>query len=241
MDDRTKRVLDRSDAMEQIKIKTLYNAMVWNLKTYQADQTSARLRDWQDAEKALTQTVDSLWQKYFDEAAPFENRTDVLAWLQGLGYKIKKTRLYQDCKRGLLRVQPDGTVRLSDVREYIAVAGLEKVEDKTGLMLDDQADKIKNENKRLMLQNEKLQLELDQMRGDLIRKTDVQTDLAVKVGAMESGIKNLIRMRSTEWITATGGDPGKKDILIDLANADIDALLDDMGRMEEINVTVAKV
>jgi len=240
MDDRTQRVLDRCEGMEKIKITTLYNAVIENLKAYQTEKSSAKLRDWQDAEKALTVTVDMLWQKYFDEAAPFENRTEVLAWLQGQGYKIKKTRLYQDCKRGFLKVQPDGTVRLSDVREYIAVAGLEKIEDKTGLMLDDQADKIKNENKRLILQNEKLQLELDQMRGDLIRKTDVQTELAVKIGAMESGTKNLIRMRAADWITATGGDPGRKDALIDMAHGGLDELLDDFGRMEEISVTVAK-
>jgi hypothetical protein len=235
MDERIERVLTVCDKMEQGEVTVLYNAMVGNMADYQTDKSAGKLKDWRDAKKALGETVDALWQKYFDQDEPFKSRTEVVAHLQGQGYKVKKSKLYQDAAAGRLKVQPDGTVRAADVREYIAVSGLKQVEDKTGKMLDDQAQKLRNENRSLVLKCERQEFELKQLRGEFIRRTDVESETAIKIAALDSGLNNAVRVHAPEWVGISD-----QDELIRAICAVIYDLLDAFGNMEELRVVIKK-
>lgn len=240
MEDRINQILTKCSETEKDEISILNAAFKENLDAYKKDRSANKLRDWREAKKALMETVDMLWAKYFEEAEPFKSRIDVVNFLQQEGFKIKKSKLYQDADKGFLKVQPDGTVRHSDVKDYILVAGLKKVDDKSGKLTAEQLQKVKNEDRKLQLTNEKLQFELDQLHEKYILKTDVQTEIAIKIGAMESGFKHLVRMKAADWIYTVGGDPNKAGILTDLMYAAYDELLNEFGNMEELKVTVQK-
>jgi len=93
---------------------------------------------------------------------PLKNLTAACQDLQAAGWKIKKTKIYQDAKSGMLRVQPDRTVLRADLDSYVLRAGLEKTAaaDTGGKIEAGQAEKLELENQKLRRQVEKLEWEL---------------------------------------------------------------------------------
>jgi len=223
---------------ERIQLTTLYNAAVENLKRYQDDKSRSVLLDWQAAEDALARLVKDLEAKYFPVDPPFETRIDVLKYLQGKGYGLKKSKLYNDAKNGLLKIQPDGTVRRSDVSDYILRAELKKKTDEYGNVEELHAQKSQKEMEKLQVQIEKLQFELQKDRGKYLLKSDVRTEIAIKIAVFEAGLKHLARTRAADWIYAVGGDAKKTQVWINLFTAAVDELLNEFGRLDEINVEI---
>jgi hypothetical protein len=233
-----KHVCTPADADELTVIHEAYSD---TLARYKTDHSASRARDYEAAKKALVEILGTLEAKYFDSEKPYSHRKEVLAFLKNEGYKIEKTKLYADASKGLLRVQADQTVRRSDVRDYIIVAGLKQIKKKNGDITEDQAEKIRKENLKLDLTNEKLEFELDLAKEKYVLKSDVQTEIAVKIGAMESGFKHLVRLKAADWIYAVGGEPNKSGVLTDLMYAGFDELLNEFGNMDELKVTVKKM
>ena len=70
-----------------------------------------------------------------------KNITSVVNWLVDQGYKIKKSKVYEDAKTGLLRVQPDKSILHADLRLY---AGTLKKEASPEDMADNAAKKLRS-------------------------------------------------------------------------------------------------
>ena len=100
--------------------------------------------------------------------------------MQAEGYKIKKTKLYGDAKAGLLAVQPDKSVRKSDVSDYILRAEIEKPGDGSGGVEKNYEEKHSLEMDKLRKTNEKLEWELARDQGKYLLKTDVRRESALK-------------------------------------------------------------
>ena len=98
----------------------------------------------------------------------------------------------------------------------------------------------KKEIEKLEVQTEKLRFELDKERGKYILKEDVRLQVAIKLAALEAGIKNTVRVNAADWIHKTGGDAKKERMFCDLVYAEVDLLLGEFGNMEEIKVEVRK-
>jgi len=240
VENKIKQLLGKATDDEREDLALMQKAVEETRKAYQADYSAVKKRDWDAARDGLQEAVDRLSAKYFDAEPPFYNRKEVLLFLQGQGYDLKKTKLYDAAKKGLLNVQPDGTVLRSDVSDYILHGDLKKKADEYGNISEEQADRIKNENKKFKVQIEKLEFELERDKGKYLLKSDVQTTVAIKIGALESGLKHLAMTKAVDWIITVGGDPKKVRVWQELYYADLDELLHEFGNMDEIQILIEK-
>ena len=222
--------------MDQIKI--LEKAVETTRDAYVAsDYDPEKLAPYQAAVDALEAA-----RAKIPAEPPLKNLTAAVQHLQDQGWKIKKSKVYADAKGGLLRVQPDRTVARADLDSYILRAGLEKTAaaDTGGQIERGQAERLELENEKLRRQVEKLTWELDRDRGKYLLKEDVRTELALKIAALEAGIKHWMRTGAADLVYAVGGEAAKARVLINLFEARLDELLDEMGRCEELGIEVKK-
>lgn len=233
---------DRVSPDEKARLSAYYNSWSKALRTYTAEPTASTARDVEAAEGLLIRLVEEIERRLYPSEPPLKNILSACSALQADGWKIKKTKMYQDAKSGLLRVQPDGSVLRADLDSYVLRAGLERTAeaDTGGKIERGQAEKLRLENDKLRAQVEKLTWELDRDRGRYLLKDDVRTECALKIAALEAGLKHWMRTGAADLVYAVGGDAAKARVLINLYEARVDELLDEMGRLEELGVEVAR-
>ena len=239
---RLEKILEKCTPDEKIRVTTLYNGSLRALKAYQERGDAGSLRDWEAAEAALVRLVEEIEGRLYPAEPPLKNLTAACRTLQEEGWKIKKSKLYQDAKSGKLRVQPDRSVLRADLDSYVLRAGLERVgvAENSGKIEQGQAEKLELENAKLRKQVEKLEWELARDKGKYLLKENVRTECALKIAALEAGLKHWIRTGAPDLVYAVGGDPAKARVLINLYEARLDELLDEMGRMEELALEVRR-
>lgn len=240
MGDRTEKLLEKATDAERNTIEILRRAVEKTQAAYEDGFSAAKKRDWDAAVEGYDAAIARLESKYMPSEPPFKNRLEVLKHLVGAGYKVSQGRLYKDAAAGLLTVQPDGTVFRSDVSDYILRAGLEKIANESGQPSVYAEEEARERIRKLQNQNMDLEFRRAVEQGKFILKEEVYTQLAVKIGAFEAAMKYMTRVRAVDWIDATGGNAAKKQILIDLAEADLDDVFAEFGRMDELEITIAK-
>ena len=170
----------------------------------------------------------------------FKSVAAVIRFLKGKGYRVEKSKVYQDKRKGLLRCGENGTISEDDALAYAVRSELGKVSDAVAEIDQYAGVRSKKEIEKLEVQTEKLRFELDKERGKYILKEDVRLQVAIKLAALEAGIKNTVRVNAADWIHKTGGDAKKERMFCDLVYAEVDLLLGEFGNMEEIKVEVQK-
>ena len=179
------------------------------------------------------------------EPARFKNRLEALEYLQGQGYKIKKSKLYQDVKAGILRVNPDGTVSLSQIQKYLddPRSGLMRLlTDATGAL--HQSEEMEDlQRKKLFyetrIQEEKLRLmefSREKEDGKHISREAIEMEFASRAAAFDAGLKHAIARNVNKWIILVGGSVTRVDELIDQIHQDVDSMLDGLANMERLTI-----
>lgn len=228
-----------SDA-EITKLRILASAQEDLMSAYGSDRSATNLKNWQAAEEALQKSMDALNAKYFSKEPGFSDMMDVVEFLNAEGYKVSKSKLYRDRDAGLIRMESDGTVIRSEAIAYVTRAGLEKMADRAAGMIDKMHKrKTEAEIDRLEAQAQKVKFELEKERGKYLLKTDVKTEFALKLGAVESVFRSLLRTKATDYISVVGGKPEKAGIFLDLIFADLDDVLNQMCALEELGIDLA--
>ena len=234
------------------RLTTLYNAMVSTLKAYNEKSTAAKLKDWQAAEKALTEAVEDIEGRsgavHPDPDEMIGTIADVARWLRVEGYcapgrdePIKKSKVYQDRRTGLLTFADKKAITMTEVMAYVARAQLmqsgvkraDEVEDLTIQKLRHETRKAKEDADRKEFDNAK-------ERGLYLKKEEVYLQTALKIAALEAGFKHLVRTDGPDWIARIENAKDKPQALCDLVYPGIDDLLDQFGRMDEIQVIVKR-
>jgi hypothetical protein len=179
------------------------------------------------------------------EPARFKNRLEALEYLQQQGYKIKKSKLYQDVKAGILRVNPDGTVSLSQIQKYLddPRSGLMRLLTNASgalhpseTMEDLQREKLIYETN---IQKEKLKkMEFDREReeGKHMPREELEMAFASRAAMFEAGLKHCISRHATKWATLIGGSTTRVDELIDQMHQDMDGMLDDLASIDRLTI-----
>ncbi len=224
---------------EKTAIGTLYNATVSTLKAYQEANSASRLRDWQAADAALEQMVIELEAKYCGKPNAFANVKEALEFLKAYGYKIAKSKMYADVKRGILVTQEDRSLLESDVLAYAIRAGLEKTPEKSA-KVDDRifADKASAELDLLRAREAKLRFEHEREMGLFLPIADVRAELSMKLGAVDAGVKNTIAVNLVDWIEQVGGDGKKAGDLQEVIFAELDALMNEFCNFDELQIVL---
>lgn len=236
MQDRVEKLLGKCGPGEKIELTAVYNAYVGNLNKLNGDQSTATIKDFESAKKALTELVAVLEEKHFSLDPAFPSRKEALLWLQGQGYKIKKSKFYLDARKGLLRFQADGSVRRADLKNYIVEAEILRETDESGNLTEDMTRKIRLENEIKEKTIRKMDFEHDLATGLYLLRSDVETELAIKIGAFEAGMKNVVRIKAPDLIAAVGGDVGMAGVFAKMMSGYVDELLDEFGKLDELTV-----
>jgi hypothetical protein len=118
--------------------------------------------------------------------------------------------------------------------------GLSKAAAVGGGMERDQAERLQLENEKLRRQIEKLVFDNEKDKGRYLLRDDVRAEQAMKIGALQAGIKHWARTGAADLIYAVGGDAAKARVFINLFEARLDELMDEMGRMEEIGIVIRR-
>jgi len=133
-------------------------------------------------------------------------------YLSAAGWKVKKSKLYQDKKKGLLKMQPDGTVLKSDADAYAAVnlAPADAAPD-----ADDQETlRLKREQLRMDLEikrqvQERGLMRLQKERGELVPREEVDQILVSAVTVLRSSLRQWLYVNMGELVELVAGDPAK--------------------------------
>jgi len=188
-------------------------------------------------DKATKMLAEYLNPQEKDEPS-FENRLEVLKHLKRLGYKIGKSKLYQDVKARKLRIQSDGSVLESDIKNYVSTAGLVKPDQ---LQYEFESSKLtrkkqKSEVQKLAAQVEKLDFENRILRKEYVRRDQVETEQAIKAGALMAGLNHTFRTFSRDAIQLVNGELKHNQALISFWITKTEDLFDEFARMDEIQV-----
>jgi len=145
----------------------------------------------------------------------FQNRMEVLRHLQGRGLKIHRSKLYKDCKKGLLKIESDGTILESAVESYIKHP-LSKLSSSEDDHLEElQRDRLIAETQRAMAQAEHWTLKTKIARGLYVEYVQYEQDLAARITILKSDMENFARSSSGEIIQCVEGNSAKTVDLIE--------------------------
>lgn len=224
MDEQIKRLEEKCTKDELAEIKVLQHGLFKTLKEYKNDPTAAAKRNWDAAREGLAAVIERLEGKYFAKDEVLKNRLAVVKYLAGQGYKAKRQKVYDDAKAGLLKVQPDGSVRVNDVVAYIALAGLKRVQTAEG-----EIDELHKKEKQLQIEclevkrdRETFNLEKDQ--GAYIARDDHEVQMAALAGLMEQTVRQGLRFILEDTILMAGGSTKKLQTCLDAAHRHLDEL-----------------
>ena len=168
-----------------------------------------------------------------------KSRLAAVGWLQRQGYKVNKTKLYSDCKKGLLRVQDDGSILVRDLVEYISRANLNQLSNETRptqeldeLSLQERSSKAERE----YWQSRREKLRYEREIGRYIPREDVELELASRAALFERILRRRIRERAIDWIELVGGDTKKNQELIADMFKELDAALNEYANTDHFQV-----
>ena len=170
-----------------------------------------------------------------------KNRRSALKWLRDHGFKCGRGTVYRHVAEGRLQVSPDGTIDATALELY-ALTHLQKTApapDCAGLASLLEIEK-RAQIELLQTRQKKLAFELAQQEKRFLDKDKVYTAWAVRLGFLETHLKNLFRTNAEPWLAACGASPARGGTLFGLMEKELDKLLEYLGNLEELNVVVKK-
>ena len=192
MKDRFDQLLDVAAEQEQAELNILFNAKNKTAQAYNNEPTAAHEKNWAAAQRRLEKEVERLWEKYFREEPAFESRTAAAKYLADEGYRVKKSKVFADVQKGLLKVQAGGRVYKDDVDSYILRSGLEKVAKIDPKRIEQTtALKTEKEIEKLDLQVQNLDIEIKQKTGEWIPRDEIRSAWTQRVAEVRSGLMAL--------------------------------------------------
>jgi len=207
------------------------------LQRMKAEPTKANIDAWSEASKKLAEFLDS-----DDKEPSFPNRIEALAWLQRQGFKIAKSKLYLDCKRGLLKLQDDGSVFETDLKKYARKVGLNQLSKTPDVDPGDlQTKKTQAELDKLKTQNKLLQHQLDEKQRKYVSRDDFEMEFAAKIAVLKSGLEYEIHSSAPDLITLIlkSKPEAAQQKLINRRQRDLDRQFNDFANIKKFQVVFA--
>lgn len=232
--DRITQLIEIASDVDNIELKIVHNATVSCLKAYNGEPTAARKRDLDSARAALDEAIERLWPKYFPEDSRFKNLLEAMKYLKGQGYKVGKSKIYQDRKNKQIRVREDGSVLKRDADAY----------SKTLQMLGDplrgleaiQKQKAELETKRLDQIVKGLVYEQDIREEKYVLRADAELERANNASAIFTGISNGLLACARDLIEAAAGDPGRLTDFVAAMKEELERVANSLSKLEEFEM-----
>lgn len=169
----------------------------------------------------------------------FGSLLEVCSHLERTGFRISKSKLYRDRDKGMIRVNPDGTVPETEVRAYAAT--LDRIEGNIDDMSDVMARKALKELELRDEQVKKLKFARKIEEGKYMPRQDFESELASRAVVLDAGLRHMIQMRAAEWVVAVGGKTSMIPDFIRLVNEDLNRLMNDYSTLDNFQVMFQQV
>jgi hypothetical protein len=164
----------------------------------------------------------------------FKSLRAVLFHLDQAGFRISKSKLYRDKDKGMIRINPDGTVPETEVRAYAAT--LERKSGSIDDLSDVHARKAAKEVEKLEEQIARLRFERQKEQGKYIPRSSFEAELAARAVVFESGFRHVFNIKAKEWIVLVGGKMEKASELLTALNQALDEQLNSYTSLENFQV-----
>jgi len=209
-------------------------AVAENLQRFEGDPSVGNNRNLKHSKRGLRELTARLEATYLKKDDRFSDRSEALKWLKAKGYRIGKTKLYADSRKGLLRMQPDRAVLKKDVEQYAkTLANLGDPRDKT---LDAHRLKMEAACRRLEKQNALLDFDLQEKKGKYILRNEAEMERAGLIITMEANFRNLLVGKASEFIEIVHGDQDRIAGLQFQFNESMDDMFRKMAKVEKFRV-----
>ena len=164
-------------------------------------------------------------------SADLGNKMDVVRFLQARGYKIRKSKVYADEKKRLLKAEADGGVTETEALAYAARVDLSK-EVKAADNDRYLRQKQKEELRHIRLKNEKMEREKQKDAGELIARDAAEAEIADNLNVMVHAFRHLIETKHEEWLLMGKSPLRLKTSIVE----DLMTLLDELVQRGEVRV-----
>jgi hypothetical protein len=174
----------------------------------------------------------------------FKTLMDVLRFLQGEGFSIEKTKLYQDQKSGLIRYKKGQPITETEVLAYVARVELEKTDGGSPITAARQLEKDNAAKRALALElmaqkREMVALQLARERKKLVDRSEVDQMLVGLLQVLDTSAKQLMDRLMPDIARMVGGDGAKANLGRDLLRQEWDAMMHRLSRTEAFELKYA--
>ncbi len=167
------------------------------------------------------------------------NKLEVVDYLQRRGFKIAKSKLYADAKKGLLRIQADGSVYAGDAEAYARQMNLPRPDmdgPDPAKMEVAQLEKSELERRELELKIQKREFELEREQGKYLPKDQLALELASRAGVLDSGLRTKIKERARDLVHTASGKPEQVPEFVAQMMDILDEQMNEFCRMDRFQV-----
>jgi hypothetical protein len=155
------------------------------------------------------------------------NRLAVVEYLQGAGWKIKKSLLYEHCKRGHLAPQKDGTYSPAAVDKYarLHLQRLDGTPKDTTVMDTLQEKKVQAETDKMIAQAEHWTIRARVAAGQFVPREAFEVALAKRAAIFRNDLETFATAEASRIVQCCSGDVGRIPDLIEYLLGRIEAFL----------------
>lgn len=182
----------------------LSKAMATTMQAYNQKPTVENMKNWDAAKTALENCRAKKAAEANPQEAPLKGVLEVLDYLQGDGWKVGKTTLYND--QGKINKQKDGSILKKDADKYAKLC-LRKLDGSD--YETDPADKNKEETRLTKERADKIAFENEVMRGSYVLREEVEQQQAARAAYLKNSIEGFFHSLSPRMAELINGDANK--------------------------------
>lgn len=171
------------------------------------------------------------------ETKNLKNIAEVLKYIEEQNRKVRKTKLYEDVNKGLLKKQPDGTFKLRDVDRYLVSLPMLGTSDTVAEKASErQRRKEEQEIRRITAIANKEEFDLAVKQGKFIAKEKVYQELAARAVTLSMQIKTAFEVSAVELVELVEGNPKKTNSMKQKLTEIFETALSEYAKEMEIDV-----
>ena len=165
--------------------------------------------------------------------------TDVLEHLLKNGRKIKKSKLYQDIRKGILRRNADLSFSVGNVNKYGTTLPMAETPEMVAQEAEERVRRKDNADIRIKeAEARRKELAADVAEGKYIPRDMVEQELAARAVTLNSGLKSAVEAQALDLIETVDGNPKQAHRFLAKMEAVIDGLSNKYAQPMEIEVNL---
>ncbi|MBI3582387.1 MAG: hypothetical protein HY096_00370 [Nitrospinae bacterium] len=187
------------------------NSFVAALKAVKESSSTANVKEYEKARQAIEEYFRQKEAEINPQEAALKGIPEVLEYLRLEGWKVSKSKLYEDQLK--IDKQKDGSILRKDADKYARLC-LSKLDGSDYEI--DPFEKLKEETRFTKERADKVAFENEIARGNYILKSDAEQQLSARAAFLKSGVQGFFHSMSTRLIELAEGKPEKGPDVLEL-------------------------